>query len=104
MYEIEPIHELEDRPDLVIAELLGVINKMANGNQRLENIIRTYEVMATNYDRKLNELLDERDRARELAVMLEQECNRCWGPVHSKTIEEIKLGAFYSEGWDDDGA
>ena len=51
MYEIEPIHELEDRPDLVIAELLGVINKMANGNQRLENIIRTYEVLTTNYDR-----------------------------------------------------
>ena len=28
MYEIEPIHEIEDWPDLVIAELLGVINKI----------------------------------------------------------------------------
>ena len=94
MYEIEPIHELEDRPDLVIAELLGVINKMANGNQRLENIIRTYEVLTTNYDRKTKELLDERDRARELAVMLEQECSECWGPIHSNAIKAAKLAAL----------
>ena len=93
MYEIEPIHELEDRPDLVIAELLGVINKMANGNQRLENIIRTYEVLTTNYGRKTKELLDERDRARELAVMLEAECNNCWGPAHSLVIMEARDGA-----------
>ena len=94
MYEIEPIHELEDRPDLVIAELLGVINKMANGNQRLENIIRTYELMSTNYGRTLNELLNERDRARELAVMLEQECSECWGPIHSNAIEAAKLAVL----------
>ena len=91
MYEIEPINKMEERPDLVIAELLGVINKMANGNQRLENIIRTYEVMSSNYDRKLNTLLDERDRARALAVTLEQECSACWGPIHSQTIEAAKL-------------
>lgn len=100
MYEIEPIHEIEDRPDLVIAELLGVINKMANGNQRLENIIRTYEVMSTNYDRKLNELLDERDRARELAVMLEQECSECWGPIHTQTIEAVQRAMLLWGEWD----
>ena len=88
MYEIALVQEQHDE---VIAELLGVINKMTHSNKRLEGIIRSYKEMATSYDTKAKALLDERDRARALAVMLEQECNECWGPIHSQTIEAAKL-------------
>ena len=88
MYEIEPA---QDQPDLVVAELLGVINKMSHSNKRLEGIIKEYQAMARSYDHKGAALRDERDRARALAVTLEQECAACWGPVHSQTIEAAKL-------------
>ena len=83
MYEIE---RKEDHPDLVVAELLGVINKMSHGNKRLEVIIRTYETMARGYGHQAAILRDERDRARDIAAMLEAECANCWGPVHAETL------------------
>jgi hypothetical protein len=49
-------------------------------------------------------LTAERDRARDIAAMLEAECSKCWGPVHSQAIKTARLDAFYSEGWEDDGA
>lgn len=101
MFEIKPA---EDQPDLVIAELLGVINKMANGNKRLEAICTEYQAMVKALREQGNRLVDQRDRARSVAATLESECARCWGPVHAKVLEEVRLGAFYSEGWDDDGA
>ena len=101
MFEIKPA---EDEPDLVIAELLGVINKMANGNKRLEVILKEYQAMVHALREQGNRLVDQRDRARSIAATLEAECAACWGPVHAKVIEEVRLGAFYSEGWDDDGA
>ena len=52
----------------------------------------------------INRLTRQLEQARSIAAALEGECARCWGPVHSKAIETIRLGAFYSEGWDDDGA
>ena len=101
MFEIKPA---EDQPDLVIAELLGVINKMANGNKRLEAICTEYQAMVKALREQGNRLVDQRDRARSIAATLEAECAQCWGPVHAKVLEEVRLGAFYSEGWDDDGA
>jgi hypothetical protein len=88
MYEIEPA---QDQPDLVVAQLLGVINTMAHGNNRLEGIIKAYQDVARSYDHKGAVLRDERDRARALAVTLEQECAACWGPIHSQTIESARL-------------
>jgi hypothetical protein len=88
MYEIEPG---EDQLDQVVAELLRVINVMSHRNKRLEGIIKAYRDMARSYDHKGAILRDERDRARALAVTLEQECAACWGPVHSQTIKAAKL-------------
>jgi hypothetical protein len=108
MYEIKPA---EDQPDLVIAELLGVINNMANSVKRhedackgLEAIIKEYQAMVHALREQGGRLVNQRDRARSVAATLEAECARCWGPVHAQVIEEVRLGAFYSEGWDDDGA
>jgi hypothetical protein len=91
MYEIQ--QQNDDQPDLVIAELLGVINKMSHSNKRLEGIIRSYETIARDYDHKAATLRDERDRARALALTLEAECNNCWGPAHSLVIMEARDGA-----------
>jgi hypothetical protein len=90
MYEIE---RKEDHPDLVVAELLGVINKMSHSNKRLEGIVRAYEAMARGYDHQAAMFRDERDRARALAAQLEAECNNCWGPAHSLVIREARDGA-----------
>jgi hypothetical protein len=92
MYEIEPA---QDQPDLVVAELLGVINKMSHSNKRLEGIIKAYQDMARSYDHKGAILRDERDRARALAAMLENECANCWGPIHSMSIKEARFQATY---------
>jgi hypothetical protein len=93
MYEISRPNEQET--ELSVPELLGVIN-------RLSMIIKEYQGMAASYDRKGAALRDERDRARALAVTLEQECAACWGPVHSQTIEAAKLAmALWGE---NDGA
>ena len=94
MYEIS---RKEEEPDLVIAELLGVINRMATGNSRLEAIIREYQAIAATYDHKAATLRDERDRARGLAARLEAECNNCWGPIHSQVVAAARLQANWSE-------
>ena len=91
MYEI-PI-KAQDEPDLVIAELLGVINKMSQSNKNLECIVRAYERMARGSDHQSAMFRDERDRARALAAELEAECNNCWGPAHSLVIMEARDGA-----------
>jgi len=78
-----------------VAQLLGVINTMAHGNNRLEGIIKAYQDVARSYDHKGAVLRDERDRARALAAMLENECANCWGPVHSMAINEARLQANY---------
>ena len=91
MYEIP--RKANEQPDLVIAELLGVINRMSNGNSRLEAIIREYQAMARSYDHKAAALRDERDRARGLAARLEAECNDCWGPVHSQAVAAARVAA-----------
>jgi hypothetical protein len=90
MYEIE---RKEDHPDLVVAELLGVINKMSHSNKRLEGIVRAYETMLRGYDHQAAMFRDERDRARAIAAMLEAECANCWGPAHSLVIMEARDGA-----------
>lgn len=91
-YEIQTTPK--DEPDLVVAELLGVINKMSHSNKRLEGIIRAYQAIASSYDHKAAALRDERDRARHTAATLEAECAKCWGPVHSQTIAGIRIAAM----------
>ena len=34
----------------------------------------------------------DRDRARDIAAALEEECARCWGPVHSQLLNALHLG------------
>jgi hypothetical protein len=92
MFEIKPA---EDQPDLVIAELLGVINKMANGNKRLEAICTEYQAMVKALREQGNRLVDQRDRARSIAATLEAECAACWGPVHAETLHGIRKGIEY---------
>jgi hypothetical protein len=89
MYEMNRPNEEEI--DLTVADLLGVINMLSDSNNRLTGIMREYQSMAASYAHKCAVLRDERDRARALAVTLEQECAACWGPVHSQTIEAAKL-------------
>jgi hypothetical protein len=91
MYEIQ--QQNDDQPDLVLAELLGVINEMSHANKRLEGIVRAYEAMARDYDHQAAMFWDGRDRARALAAELEAECNYCCGPAHSLVIMETRDGA-----------
>ena len=91
-YEIPT--KLKDEPDLEVAELLGVINKMSHSNKRLEGIIKEYQAIASSYDHKAAALRDERDRARHTAAVLEAECANCWGPVHSQTIAGIRMATM----------
>ncbi len=93
MYEIPT--NAKDEPDLVIAELLGVINKMSMGNARLENMIRQYQTITADYELGMAMDRDELDRARHMAAMLEEECANCWGPIHSFAIKEARLQANY---------
>jgi hypothetical protein len=89
MYEMNRPNEEEI--DLTVADLLGVINTLSDSNNRLTGIMREYQAMATSLAHKGAALRDERDRARALAVTLEQECAACWGPVHSQTIKAANL-------------
>jgi len=91
-YEIRPI--TKDEPDLVVAELLGVISKMSHGNARLEGIIKQYKAMAADYELGMAMDREELDRARNTAAVLEAECAKCWGPVHSQTIAGIRIAAM----------
>ena len=34
----------------------------------------------------------DRDRARDIAAALEEECAQCWGPVHSQLLNALHLG------------
>jgi hypothetical protein len=64
-----------------------------------------YELQNAELLGRLNKLTRQLEQARSIAAALEAECARCWGPVHSNLIETIRqYGAFYSEGWDEDGA
>jgi hypothetical protein len=92
MFEIKPD---EDQPNLVIVELLGLIDKMANSNHRLEAVIREYQAMVHALREQGGRLVDQRDRARSVAAMLENECANCWGPIHSMAIKEARFQAAY---------
>jgi hypothetical protein len=82
MFEIKPD---EDQPDLVIVELLGLIDKMANSNHRLEAVIREYQAMVHAL----------REQGGRVAATLEAECAACWGPVHAETLHGIRKGLDY---------
>ena len=93
MYEIQQPNDAQ--PDLVIAELLGRVNRLTEAAKNLEGIVRSYETIARGYEHKAATLRDERDRARALAARLEAECNNCWGPVHSMVISEARMQSQY---------
>jgi len=87
MFEIKPD---EDQPNLVIVELLGLIDKMANSNHRLEAVIREYQAMVHALREQGGRLVDQRDRARSVAATLEAECANCWGPIHKDALEQVQ--------------
>ena len=89
MFEMKPA---EDEPQLVIAELLGVINKMSNANTRLEAIIKEYQAMVYAVREQHGVVVTQRDQARDIAAMLEAECAACWGPVHFQTLHGLRNG------------
>ena len=93
MYEIQQPNDAQ--PDLVIAELLGRVNRLTEAAKNLEGIVRSYETIARGYEHKAATLRDERDRARALAAALENECNNCWGSVHSRAISEARMQSQY---------
>ena len=87
MFGIKPD---EDQPNLVIVELLGLIDKMANSNHRLEAVIREYQAMVHASIEQGGRLVDQRDRARSIAALLEAECANCWGPIHKDALEQVQ--------------
>ena len=91
MYEIK---QPEGEYDLVIAELLGVINKIKSNN-RLLAVIVEYQNMVNVYANTVQVLQGERNRARSIAATLEAECAACWGPVHAETLHGIRKGVDY---------
>jgi exonuclease VII small subunit len=92
MYEIK---QPEGEYDLVIAELLGVINKITESNNRLQAVIAEYQDMVNVYRHSVMTLKGERNRARSIAATLEAECAACWGPVHAETLHGIRKGVDY---------
>jgi hypothetical protein len=91
MYEIK---QPEEEYGLVIAELLGVINKIKSNN-RLLAVIVEYQNMVNVYANTVQVLQGERNRARSIAATLEAECAACWGPVHAETLHGIRKGVDY---------
>jgi small-conductance mechanosensitive channel len=87
MFEIKPD---EDQPNLVIVELLGLIDKMANSNHRLEAVLKEYQAMVHALREQGGRLVDQRDRARSVAATLEAECANCWGPIHKDALEQVQ--------------
>ncbi len=92
MYEIK---QPEGEYDLVIAELLGAINKITGSNNRLQAVIVEYQNMVNVYANTVQILQGERNRARSIAATLEAECAACWGPVHAETLHGIRKGVDY---------
>ena len=90
MFEIQPPEDIQ--PDLVSAELLGVINKMANSMRGLSSIIKEYEAMVHALREQGGRLVAQRDLARQVAATLEAECASCWGPVHAQRLNRIHKG------------
>lgn len=60
---------------------------------RLLSIIREYQAMTGKYAHESSTLRAERDRAREIAAMLEAECAACWGPIHFQTLHGLRHGS-----------
>jgi hypothetical protein len=92
MFEIKPA---EDQPDRVIAELLGVINNYASSVKRLESVVTEYQAMVYALREHGGVVVAQRDQARNIAAMLENECANCWGPIHQFAIKEARLQANY---------
>lgn len=93
MYQIE-----EPKPEpwtegQQIAELLGVISKQGETITRLQNVITEYREMADKYRWMATSLSTALERARRIAALLEDECARCWGPVHAEALKEARDGA-----------
>ena len=92
MFEMKPA---EDQPDLVIAELLGVINNYASTVKRFESVVTEYQAMVYALRERGGVVVAQRDQARNIAAMLEAECANCWGPVHAETLHGIRKGLDY---------
>jgi hypothetical protein len=84
-----------DKYQLQNAELLGVINNMANSVKRLEAVLEEYQAMVHALREQGGRLVDQRDSARSVAATLEAECAACWGPVHAETLHGIRKGLDY---------
>jgi hypothetical protein len=39
----------------------------------------------------------DRDKARAIAALLEAECAKCWGPVHSEVLDALRLGELLED-------
>jgi chromosome segregation ATPase len=86
--------------DGMINELKETTEKSIDIIQRLADIIRRYESTIAEWENQntllvklCKEIIEERDRARDTAVRLEQECHSCADTVHHGN-EEVYDGAI----------
>jgi hypothetical protein len=93
MYQIEDAKPDPWTSDQQIAELLGVISRQGESINRLGNVIAEYRAISEKYRGMATGLSTALERARRIAALLEDECARCWGPVHAKNVEEARDGA-----------
>jgi len=85
--------------DGLIEELAEATETSVNIITRLTTVIKHYEDMNEQWQKQnlelievLKECVEQRDRARDTAVRLEQECHSCADTVHHGN--EVKYGAI----------
>ena len=62
------------------------------GSNGLTGIINEYRAMNSELRAISGMAAYDRDRARDIAAALEEECAQCWGPVHSQLLNALRLG------------
>lgn len=60
--------------------------------QRIATIVRLRNALALAEEMRYR-AITERDSARAIAAVLEEECSSCWGPVHSQVINGLYLAS-----------
>jgi hypothetical protein len=58
--------------------------------QRIATIVRLRNGLAL-AEEIAHRAIKDRDSARAIAALLEEECSSCWGPVHSQVINGLVL-------------
>lgn len=89
------VKELEQK--LVVAKTktflaLDERNNYILSNKGLQGINKEYRAIISELRVIGTMAAYDRDRARDIAALLEAECAKCWGPVHSELLNALRLG------------